>query len=337
MKKIAVVLFNLGGPDSQESVEGFLFNLFHDKAIIRLPEPLRFLVAKLISKRRAPIACAIYEKLGGSSPILKNTQKQAAALEKTLNDSSSDPLFKTFIAMRYWHPFITEAIQEVKKYGPDEIVLMPLYPQYSTTTTQSSFEEWKKKAKKLGFEIPTQEICCYPQEKGFIRALAKKIRDAYNEAKNYGFPRILFSAHGLPEKIIKAGDPYQNQCELTAEALRKELALENIDAVLCFQSRVGRMKWIGPATDNEVRRAGKEKKPLVIVPIAFVSDNAETLVEIDHDYRLLALQSGVSFFANVPTVGIAPDFIDGLAQLIRDARTQKKDCLCSRVARVCPP
>ena len=142
MKKIAVVLFNLGGPDSQESVGKFLFNLFHDKAIIHLPEPFRFLIAKHISKRRTPIAQEIYTKLGGCSPILKNTQDQAKALEKALNEASSDPQMKTFIAMRYWHPFIDETVKEVKNFLPDEIILVPLYPQYSTTTTQSSFKEW---------------------------------------------------------------------------------------------------------------------------------------------------------------------------------------------------
>ncbi len=330
MKKIAVILFNLGGPDKSSSVQPFLFNLFHDPAIIRLPQPLRFLIAKLISTRRAPVAREIYAKIGGSSPILKNTQAQAAALEQVLN-SSSETQFKTFIAMRYWHPFARETARQVEQFAPDEIILLPLYPQFSTTTTESSFKNWYQVAQKTGLNQPTKSICCYPQDKGFIRAVADKTKQAYGQAKKDGKPRILFSAHGLPEKIVKAGDPYQNQCEQTVEALRRELSIEKLDSVLCFQSRVGPMKWIGPSTDDEVHRAGQDKVPVVVVPIAFVSDHSETLVEIDMEYRALAKECGVPSFACVPTVGIAPDFINGLARLITETIVQKKDCVCGQI------
>ena len=329
MKKVAVILFNLGGPDKPESVQPFLFNLFQDPAIIRLPQPLRFLLAKLISTRRAPVAREIYAQIGGCSPILKNTQDQAVSLEQILN-ISSETVFKTFIAMRYWHPFAAETARKVKDFAPDEIVLLPLYPQFSTTTTASSFRDWKREAQKIGLILPTKSICCYPQENGFIRTLAASTRQAYDEAKKFGKPRILFSAHGLPEKIVKAGDPYPSQCAQTVEALSHELGIENLDAVLCFQSRVGRLKWITPSTDDEIRRAGHDKVPVVVVPIAFVSEHSETLVEIDKEYRALAKECGVPQFACVPTVGISPDFIRGLSELVLASRRQEKTCVCMK-------
>jgi len=328
MTKIAVILLTMGGPDTRDSIKPFLFNLFNDRAILRIPQPFRFLISKFISSRRAQKAQETHSRLGGKSPILENTRIQARALEKSLNEASSDPQFKTFIAMRYWHPFALEAAQEVKAFAPDEIILLPLYPQYSTTTTQSSLQDWQDKALEAGLDIPARAITCYPQEHGFIRALAASTRLSYDAAKEFGVPRVLFSAQGLPEEIAKAGDPYPDQCTLTAQALRRELGIENLDSVLCFQSRVGPMKWIGPSTEDEVRRAGHDKVPLVVVPIAFVSDHSETLVEIDIKYRALALRSGAPFFSRVPAVGAAPDFIDSLVQIVRDVRTQKNDCLC---------
>ncbi|MDE1900643.1 MAG: ferrochelatase [Alphaproteobacteria bacterium] len=329
MTKTAVILFNLGGPDAQESVRPFLFNLFNDEAIIRVPQPLRWFIATMISSRRAPIARAIYKQMGGGSPIMPNTQAQADALENALNEKSSTR-YKCFIAMRYWHPFAGEAARAVKDYGPDNIILLPLYPQFSTTTTQSSFKDWHRAAAKAGIAAPTQSICCYPQLDGFVSALAAAIRPVYAEAQKYGAPRILFSAHGLPEKIVKAGDPYADQCAATADALRRALAVDKRDSVLCFQSRVGPLKWIGPSTDDEVRRAGRDKVPLVVVPIAFVSDHSETLVEINIEYRHLAAQGGAPFFGFVPAVGAAPAFIDGLAQLVRQGC---KNCDCAFAAK----
>ena len=335
MKKTAVVLFNLGGPDVQESVQPFLYNLFSDPAIIGAPQPIRYLIAKLISTRRAPIARQIYAHLGGGSPILKNTQAQAQALEAELNSNAQDEEYKTFIAMRYWHPFTEEAAQAVKNYAPDEIILLPLYPQFSTTTVGSSVKAWHKTAKKLGIKAPTQAICCYPHNEGFINALTSAIHPAYQEASKFGKPRILFSAHGLPEKIVKAGDPYQIQCGLTVEAMRQKLAIENLDFVLCFQSRVGPLKWIGPSTDAEILRAGQDKTPLIVVPIAFVSDHSETLVEIDIEYRHLAKEKGVPHFGYVPTVGTHSDFIRGLAAITRANQKMKKSYACATGAKLC--
>ena len=310
--KTAVVLFNLGGPDSKQAVRPFLFNLFNDPAIISVPNPMRFFLAKLISKKRAPVAAEIYDHIGGKSPILENTALQADALEKELNKTGET---KIFIAMRYWHPFAWETVEEVKKYKPDHIILLPLYPQFSTTTTGSSFKDWDKCAKKIGLQVPTSKICCYPTQQKFIEAHAEMIAPYYEAAKQFGNPRILFSAHGLPEKIVKNGDPYQAQVEATTQAILKLLTVE--DSINCYQSRVGPLKWIGPSTDDEIKRAGADGVPVVLVPIAFVSEHSETLVELDVEYAELAHEHGVKYYARVPTLSVADGFIQALAESCR--------------------
>lgn len=334
MSKTAVVLFNLGGPDRLESVRPFLFNLFNDKAILRLPQPMRFLLATWISSRRTEKASAIYAKLGGASPLLKNTQSQARALEDALKLDGGD--FRCFVSMRYWHPTAEKVAQQVKDYAPTKIILLPLYPQFSTTTAASSLKSWEIAAKKAGLYVRTKTICCYPTEAGFVGAMAQGIRAAYEEAKAHGSPRILFSAHGLPERIVKAGDPYPEQCRMTAEAIVQMLNIDRLDWVLCFQSRVGRLKWIGPSTEDEIKRAGVARAPLVVVPLSFVSENSETSYEIDMMFRELAGTFDVPFFAYVPTVGEGSDFIAGLAGLVRQAMTQEKDCLSGKGQRICP-
>jgi len=333
MTKTAVILFNIGGPDRPEAVRPFLFNLFNDPAIICLPPPLRTFVAWMIARERAPIAQGIYAQIGGRSPILENTEAQAQILEQTL--SVADEV-KCFIAMRYWYPFVGQTVQDVKKYAPDKVVLLPLYPQFSTTTTASSLKSWRQTAKKAGLNVLTKTVCCYPEAAGFIGALAASTRVAYDKAKSFGAPRILFSAHGLPEKIVKAGDPYRWQCERTALALVKALAIPDLDWELCYQSRVGRLQWLKPSTDQEIIHAGNGKVPLVVVPIAFVSEHSETLVEIDIEYRHLAEKSGVPFYACVPTVSTAPIFIEGLAGLVRKALDSECDYISEKGGRICP-
>ena len=181
-KRIAVVLFNLGGPDNLRAVQPFLFNLFNDPAIISLPNPIRWLLAKLISKRRAPIAQEIYKQLGGKSPLLEQTMSQALALEKVLQESFEA---KVFIAMRYWHPFSSEIISELKSYAPDKIVLLPLYPQFSTTTSESSIKDWMENTRKQGLNIPTTAVCCYPENKGLIKAQADLIQAMINKLRKF--------------------------------------------------------------------------------------------------------------------------------------------------------
>jgi ferrochelatase len=334
-QKIAVVLFNLGGPDSPEAVRPFLFNLFNDPAILRIPGVFRTPLAHLLAKRRAKPAGEIYEILGGKSPLLENTEAQAQALQAALGDLGQ---VRTFIAMRYWHPMSDETAQRVREFDPDRIVLLPLYPQFSTTTTASSEKVWFQSAKAAGIDKPTVTVCCYPTEPGFIKSAAKLIRAGIEDAAaaGHGKPRVLFSSHGLPKKVVKGGDPYQWQCERTAEAIVRELDIPGLDWVSCYQSRVGPLEWIGPSTDAEIERAGTDGVPLVVVPIAFVSEHSETLVEIEVEYRELAHEKGVPHFVRVPTVGVEDAFIQGLAGLVRQA-IGGEVAMCSQAGgRICP-
>lgn len=324
MKK-AVVLLNLGGPDNLDAVERFLFNLFYDKNIITIPNPIRYFLAKFISKKRAPIAKEIYKQIGNKSPILEETKKQAIALEKALNDNSNNDTHKVFIAMRHWHPFSYEIFEKVKEFTPDEIILLPLYPQFSTTTTKSSLDDWNKIAKNK-LNVPTKTICSYHKEESFITAHVDKIKKCYDEANNICKSRILFSAHGLPEKIIKKGDPYQKQIEETVEAIIRKLGIKDLDYAICYQSRVGRLKWIGPSTDVEINRAGQDSVGVVIVPIAFVSEHSETLVELDIEYRHLAMNCGVKNYLRVSALGNDKNFIKALAKVCKDPESFKCNC-----------
>jgi ferrochelatase len=335
--KVAIVLFNLGGPDSLEAVEPFLRNLFSDPAIISLPGIFRWPLARLIARRRAPIARKIYDHMGGRSPIFEETRAQADALEQALSKDGVEA--KAFVAMRYWHPFSDGAARAVKAFGPDKIVLLPLYPQYSTTTTASSLTDWARAAKRAGLSAPTSRACCYPWESGLVAAAAANIRDAAKELRPGLAYRLLLSAHGLPKRVIQKGDPYQWQVEQSAAAIVKVLGLPALEPVVCYQSRVGPLEWIGPSTDAEITRAGKEGKGVIVAPIAFVSEHSETLVELDIEYRKLAQEAGVPDYRRAATVGTHPDFIEGLAGLVRDALAHKT-VTCgqgpSGGGRICP-
>ena len=312
--KIAIILFNLGGPDSLDAVQPFLRNLFSDPAIITLPAWLRLPLARLIAHRRTPKARGIYEKIGGGSPILGQTEAQARALEGALEQAlGTEHEWRGYVCMRYWHPMTERVVQSVRRFAPDRVVLLPLYPQFSTTTTASSFAAWKKAAT---FKAPTVEVESYPTEPGFIRASIELVKQGLADAGD-GPRRVLFSAHGLPEKIIKRGDPYQRQVEQTAAAIAEHL--DGVDWSVCYQSRVGPLKWIGPSTDSELRRAASDGRIVVLYPLSFVSEHSETLVELDIEYRHLAEQAGVPTYVRVPTVGTHPQFIDGLANLVRAA------------------
>ena len=319
-RKLAVVLFNLGGPDGPDAVEPFLFNLFNDPAIIRVPQPIRWLIAKIISNRRAPVAKEIYAHIGGSSPLLPLTQEQARALEHVLESRANPVEVRAFPAMRYWKPFASDAAKAVKAWAPDEIVLLPLYPQYSTTTTASSLLDWDKAAKAAGLHTRAKTVCCYPSHEKFITAHVNLLREAIGKFRTRDEFRILFSAHGLPKSVIEAGDPYQAQVEATCEAVMQATGGGPFDWVTCFQSRVGPMEWIGPATDKEIERAGAEGKSLIVVPIAFVSEHSETLVELDIEYGKLAKESGVPSYVRVPALGTQKDYIECLADLVEEAR-----------------
>ena len=256
MKK-AIILFNLGGPDKLENVEPFLFNLFYDPAILNLPKFLRYPLAKLISKRRAPIAKKIYQELGGSSPILKLTNDQSNSLEKMLNHQDKKNQYKCFIVMRCWNPRASKVISDVIAYKPEEVILLPLYPQYSAATSGSSIKEWNDICKKNKYSVKTSTICCYPTEKLFIKSHVQEIKKIINNLDNY---KLVFSAHGLPEKNIKKGDPYQWQVEQSVNKIVESLNLSNLDWILSYQSRVGPLKWIGPSTEDIIIENSKLKK-----------------------------------------------------------------------------
>ncbi|MGB1540560.1 MAG: ferrochelatase, partial [Rickettsiales bacterium] len=250
------------------------------------------------------------------SPLLPLTHDQAKALRSAL---SEDWECEVFISMRYWNPRSDVTIKAIKQFAPDHIIALPLYPQFSTTTTGSSFTDWKRACQAAGLDIPTHYLCCYPTQEDFVAAYAALILPHYEKAKAYGSPRILFSAHGLPEKIVKKGDPYQWQVEQTAKAVVQTLGLTGLDWQVCYQSRVGPLTWIGPATDAEIIRAGEEGVPVVVAPISFVSEHSETLVELDIEYGKLAREHNVPHYERAPAVGDNPQFISGLAKLCHQA------------------
>lgn len=326
--KLAVVLCNLGGPDDLNAVEPFLRNLFSDPAIIALPGPLRWPLARFIAARRAPVAREIYRKLGGRSPILEQTEVQAYALEDVLRTKGHDA--RVFIAMRCWKPFSGETARAVAAFDPDQTILLPLYPQYSTTTTESSLKDWRLSAMTAGVLSPQDDICCFFRDEGFVSAQARLIREVLERRKPNLRYRLLLSAHGLPKRVIAKGDPYQWQVEQSAAAIVERLGITDLDWTVSYQSRVGPLEWIGPATDAEVRRAGAEGLGLVVAPIAFVSEHSETLVELDIEYAQLAAQCGVADYLRVPTVGCAAEFIEGLATLVLAAVRKEKP------PRACP-
>jgi protoporphyrin/coproporphyrin ferrochelatase len=312
----AVVVMNLGGPDSPEAVRPFLYNLFSDRAIIGLPAVLRLPLAWLIAARRTVVAREIYAQLGGSSPLLANTEAQAAALQAELGAE-----YRCFVAMRYWHPLTAATVSAVKAWHPDEVLLLPLYPQFSTTTTASSFAAWRHEAWRQGLVSATREIQSYPEAPGFVTALASSITTAIQAAEGQNVPlRLLFSAHGLPLKIVRAGDPYPREVESTAAAVVRALGRPEFDWLVCYQSRVGPLAWLGPSVEEELQRAGRDGVGVVVAPISFVSEHSETLVELDRDYRRLAEACGVPAYHRAATVGTDRCFIAALADLVRGAR-----------------
>jgi protoporphyrin/coproporphyrin ferrochelatase len=336
LPRVAVVLFNLGGPDRPEAIKPFLVNLFTDPAILRVPFFVRPFLARYIAGTRLEPARANYALLGGRSPLLELTLAQANALEAALPELDA----KCFIAMRYWHPFSDETARAVHDWMPDEVVLLPLYPQYSSTTTGSSLTAWRESAARVGLVASTATLCCYPTDAAFIAATAALLRTAYDAARSQLDPsirlRVLFSAHGLPETIVRRGDPYQWQIEQTVAHVLSALEPAELDWALCYQSRATPQRWIEPSTDMEIERAARDKTAVLVVPIAFVSEHSETLVELDVDYRELAGRLGVPGYFRVPTQNTDAAFIGALAQLVMHARSRGPG-LCSHAGgRICP-
>jgi len=313
--KRAVVLFNLGGPDAPSSVQPFLFNLFNDPAILDYAGPIRWALAQTISRARVKTATAIYARLGGKSPLLDLTRAQAKALEVELNARDRQITNRVFIAMRYWHPRAGQTAAEVAAFAPDEIVLLPLYPQYSSTTSGSSITEWMDIVERWHLQAAVHTIRSYPADLAFAAAQADLLQKTLAQAG--GAPvRILFSAHGLPQKIVNAGDPYQVEVEMSAIAVARAAGLTRADWTMCFQSKVGPMKWLEPSLDQELVRAAADRVGVVVLPIAFVSEHSETLVELDIDYRHRADALGIAPYLRVPALGTHPTFIAGLADLV---------------------
>jgi len=344
-QKLAVVLMNLGCPLQKEDIEPFLYNFFMDENILSVPVFMRKILAGRIAKKRSKgAALNAYKELDYKSPLLENTIDQAVALQDIImdNDVHGFDKVKVFVSMRYWPPTSEDTIEQVKDFGADHVLLLPLYPQFSTATTKSSLEDWVVKAKEMDLTCDITPICCYPFDDGFIKASADRIETAYNSAKRRRPDqkyRVLFSAHGLPEKTVKAGDPYQWQCEQSAKKIAAELQIEDLDWEVCYQSRVGPLKWIGPSTEEALQRAADDEKAVLIYPHAFVSEHVETLVEIEQEYKKLSKEMGVPDFVRVETVGTHPIFIQGLADIVKYTMYQRPQpalyCGHSRVS-ICP-
>jgi ferrochelatase len=307
-----VALLQLGGPDSLDAIEPFLYNLFCDPEIIDFPfarlgrKPL----ARLISSTRAKKVRHHYEVIGSGSPIRRITEMQAALLESELRARGMDCVAS--VAMRYWHPFTAEAIDKLSSAGCDEFVLLPLYPQYSSTTTGSSVNEWKRHSKRSARLIPD----FYRNEK-YLAALVERIDEALSRFA--APPALIFSAHSVPVSVIEAGDPYQRQIEETV-SLVLERGNWDLPHRLCYQSKVGASKWLQPSLRATIRQlAAAGEKNLCIVPISFVSDHVETLGEIDHEARALAGECGVAQFEMMPGLNDSPRFISALADLVCSA------------------
>jgi ferrochelatase len=329
MKKVGVVLLNMGGPDSLDAVEPFLYNLFSDHDIIQIPKPIQKPVAFLISKIRAKKTKKYYEIMGGKSPQKEQTLQQAKALQSALGDD-----YKVVVAMRYWHPFTEEALKELFTQELKQIILLPLYPQYSRTTTGSSFNEFDRRVKKYikpgkytvlstlkGVKnpyyyfsnIPIKKINCYFDNPDYINAMVENIKE--HLPTNYKDYYFLFTAHSLPEKIILDGDPYKKQTEETVKLIMNHF--KDVRYSLAYQSKVGPVKWLEPFTDKEIERLAKEGiKNLVVIPVSFVSEHSETLYELDYLYGSMAKELKIENYIRIPTLKTHPKFINTLKNIV---------------------
>jgi len=336
MTRVAVVLFNLGGPDCPEAIKPFLLNLFRDPAILRVPPFVRPILARIIARARVKPATENYAILGGKSPLLELTQDQAAALDTALAGTGIEA--RCFIAMRYWHPFSDEAARAVRAWNPDEVLLLPLYPQFSTTTTGSSLIAWREAAVQAGLARKVTTLCCWFADAGYVSATAAIVRRALDEARAQSAApvRVLFSAHGLPEVIVQRGDPYQYQVETTVAAVVAALGEDALDYAVCYQSRATPQKWLDPSTEVAIEKAAEDRVAVLVVPIAFVSDHSETLVELDVEYRELAEKMGVPGYYRAPAQNSDAGFIAALAALVTSTR-ERGPGLCSFAGgRACP-
>ncbi len=319
-KKIGVVLFQLGGPDSLEAIEPFLYNLFCDPDIIPIPVVGGFLrkpLARYISRKRSKHVAEHYREIGGRSPLGLLTARQARALQAALRPQL-DP--SVFVAMRYWHPLTEETVAQVRAEELEELVLLPLYPHFSYATTLSSLKEWNRWYTKDG--IPVRTIGDFHAHPLYIEALVERIDTTFRHFSDRADVHIVFSAHGLPMSLIEKGDPYQRQIQATINAVLQRGGWPN-PHTLCYQSRVGRQKWLEPSLTASIGRlAAQGVKRLLIVPISFVTEHIETLFEINIEAREAAEHAGIEQFRMMPAVGDSPKFIACLADLVRGASTK---------------
>ncbi|MCF8462988.1 MAG: ferrochelatase [Rickettsiaceae bacterium] len=333
-EKVAVILMNLGGPDCLEAVQPFLFNLFYDPAIIRLPNPFRYLIAKLISSTRKKKAENIYSQMGGKSPILEETLMQAEEL-KTLLKQDDKCEYKVYVAMRYWKSFSGEIMPDVINYQPDQIILVPLYPHFSTTTTASSIKDFMVNLHVHNYEGLVKAIGCYFLDDKFIECHVDLIRETLSKVKDDNY-KILFSAHGLPKSIIRDGDPYQWQTEQTVAKIASNLSLSEEQYQITYQSRVGPVKWLEPNTEHVIESLAQKGVNIIVIPISFVSEHSETLVELDIEYKSIADKYGVHYW-RVPTLRILKKFISSLANNIQKfARIDSNITSSNKLKRMCP-
>lgn len=313
-RRIGVVLFQLGGPDTLEAIEPFLYNLFCDPDIIDFPFARigRKALAKVISTTRARKVEHHYSVIGGGSPIRKHTERQAAALEERLAEAGIDAT--CVVAMRYWHPFTQEAIAKLEEAAVEEIVLLPLYPQYSSTTTGSSLNEWNRCFQASA--IPVHCVQEFYQHESYLQALVEKVEEALERFPRGSEPLLLFSAHSVPIAVVEKGDPYQKQIAGTVELVMERGGWRNRHR-LCYQSKVGASKWLQPSLRATLRQAaGEGERQICVVPISFVSDHVETLGEVDHEAREQAAQLGITQFEMSAGLNDSPTFIAALADLV---------------------
>lgn len=315
MSKTAVVLMNLGGPDSLEAIEPFLYNLFQDPDIFKIPFGQK-LFTKLISSRRAPKVAEKYKLIGGKSPINEWTEKQRSMLELNLREVNKN--IDVHTAMRYWHPLTKEVAGKIVRADYDKIILLPLYPHYSITTTGSSFNEWKRVYE--GDENKLEHICTYYDNPKYVKALNERLDQTLERfpEKAKDDVQIVFSAHGTPVSLVKKGDPYSDHIKTTVEEVMKARNYSHKHH-LCFQSRVGPVKWLQPYTDEMIEQLAEEgKKHLLIVPISFVSDHIETSFELDIEYREVADEAGIENYIVMYGLNDSETFIEALTDLVKE-------------------
>jgi ferrochelatase len=315
-KRIGVVLFQLGGPDSLDAIEPFLYNLFCDPDIIDFPfaRIARQPLAKLISTRRAKHVAHHYAEIGGKSPILEFTRRQARALEAELGRACDA---RVVVAMRYWHPFTAEAITQLAAFAPEDVVLLPLYPQYSKTTTGSSLNEWNRRFQPNGWNPRTHIVREFYQDSAYLDAVVWAVNDCIGDVDDLADLDIVFSAHSVPVAVVEGGDPYQRQIEHTVDLVWQRGGWP-ARRHICFQSKVGASKWLRPSMHETIERLGAAgARHVLVVPISFVSDHVETLHEIDIEHRAQARCWGITDYRMMPGLNDSPAFIGALAGLVR--------------------